>query len=447
MFDSFPFWLARRLSLNTPADHNGDALPRRRSPGVAIAVSGVAVAMVVMTLSVAVVSGFKQRIAEKVSGFNSQITVTADRADMLHNTGGVLMTVDADMLKAIRSALPAGAEITPDIALAGILKTPDDFEGIVMRGPGPGAPREFVEKSLIRGRMPRDERNVDNNEIVLSELTATRLQLDTGARLDAHFFNGGRLVSRRLTVTGIYDTGFGDYDRVYAFAPNSLATRLAGVRDEDDAGDGDGRMKAEAPLLCTTLDINGLHPDSIERVTQRVSTNLMLHSLSAPPSRPMPMVRVDNVFNSGAQYFSWLDLLDTNVVVILVLMALVSAFTLISSLFILILERVSMIGTLKSLGATNSTVRTTFVYLTLRLVLAGMVIGNILALAVILVQEHWHIFPLDPHAYYLDYVPMTLSVSAWLLLNIGTLLTAALTLVLPSHLIATLRPADTIHFD
>lgn len=440
----FAFWLAGRLSLRTPGD-KGMAAGRRRSPGAVIAVAGVAVSIAVMMLSVAIVTGFKQRIADKVTGFNSQISLTADRTDRIANTGGVLMEVNAEMRDALGRALPPHAQVTPDIALAGILKTQDDFEGIIVRGPADGAPRRFIAESIVRGRMPSNERHVDNNEIALSAATAARLQLDTASRVDAHFFTGGRMASRRFTVTGIYDTGFGDYDRMYAFVPNRVAGRLAGV-DDDGAFTATGDV-ADGDVWCTTLDINGLDADSIDYYTDRLNSSLTEMVLESPHRDRLPMMRLNNVHTLGAQYFSWLELLDTNVVVILTLMALVAAFTLVSSLFILILERVSLIGTLKSLGATDGVIRRTFIYLTLRLVLAGMAIGNAVALTVIIVQERWHLLPLDPAAYYLDHVPMQLSWSAWLLLNAGAVAVAVLTLVLPSQLVARLRPADTMRFD
>lgn len=448
----FPFWLGSRLSLRVPADSRGDGDGRfgRRSPGVSIAMLGVGVSVIVMMMSVAVVNGFKQRISDKVMGFNSQITVTADRSDRLSNTGGVLMTVDSAMIATLAGAIPPGAEISPDVVIAGILKTSDDFEGIVLRGPEYGATHAFVRNALLRGRMPAEDDAVDINEIVVSALTARKLDIDTASRVDAHFFNNGRIVSRRLTVVGVYDTGFGDYDRIFAFAPNRLAVRMAGAPAEPDVSstDFDNPHAGLYPgVQCTTLEINGLDTDSIPVVASRIHDALLQLSLAASPGNPLPLLRLDTVYTLAAQYFSWLDLLDTNVAVILTLMALVSVFTLISSLFILILERVSMIGTLKSLGADNATIRRIFVYMTMRIVIAGIAVGNAVALAIIILQQRTHFVPLDPAAYYLDYVPMELGFGTWITLNAGALALSLAALLIPSRLVAGLRPADTMRFD
>ncbi|MBO4945039.1 MAG: FtsX-like permease family protein, partial [Muribaculaceae bacterium] len=154
-----------------------------------------------------------------------------------------------------------------------------------------------------------------------------------------------------------------------------------------------------------------------------------------------------NVLRTGASYYSWLDLLDTNVVVILVLMSLVAAFTLISSLFILILERVRMIGTLKSLGATNGQIRGIFIYMAEKLMLRGLLIGNLIGLGLIWIQHTTHILPLDADAYYLNHVPAEISWQAVLLLNLSVIVVSVLVLILPSHLISTLSPSESIRYE
>lgn len=157
--------------------------------------------------------------------------------------------------------------------------------------------------------------------------------------------------------------------------------------------------------------------------------------------------QVENVLQSGAMYFSWLDLLDTNVVVILILMAVVSAFTLISALFIIVLRNVSAIGLFKALGATNSQIRVIFILIAQKVVILGLLIGNLISVPLILCQTKFHILPLDAEAYYLDFVPMDFSLRDIILLNLSVMIISVIVLILPSHIISRLSPGNTLKYE
>ncbi len=156
---------------------------------------------------------------------------------------------------------------------------------------------------------------------------------------------------------------------------------------------------------------------------------------------------ITDVLETNALYFNWLDLLDTNVAVIIILMTIVSAFTLISSLFIIILERVNMIGLMKALGATNSLIRKIFIYMSERLVIRGIIIGDILAIGIILLQQHTHFLHLDPEAYYLSYVPVEFNWWYLALLNIGVIIVSCAVLIVPSAAISRMTPAKTLRYE
>ena len=163
--------------------------------------------------------------------------------------------------------------------------------------------------------------------------------------------------------------------------------------------------------------------------------------------RTTTLYSVTDVHSTAALYFNWLSLLDTNVVVILSLMSLLTCLTLVSSLYILILRRVNMIGIIKALGAKDSLIRRSFVYLTMRILTMGLLIGNFVGIGIILLQESTGIIPLNPEAYYLDHVPMTLSLPALLILNAGIITVSFLVLIIPSAIITTIPPSRVIKYD
>lgn len=407
---------------------------RDTSTGIIIAVTGIALAMTVMMLSVAVIKGFKNEIRAKVTGFESQLTLTATSED----AGGDAdndMTTEAEPieltteLRKIISSVVSGAEMTPTIIRPGVLKTPGSFAGIVLKAYEGGLSLRFIADHVTQGTMPDFAADSTSNDIVISRLTADRLGLAPGDKADAYFFAQDAMKARRLRIAAVYDTHFDDYDGTYAFASPAMLRRL-------------DRMGA---AQATRIDINGLTSDgAIEPAARSLQTSLLDAYYNG---RVTQVYRVDNVHRRGALYFNWLALLDTNVIVILALMGAVAGFTLISSLFIIILDRVRMIGILKALGATNAMIRHTFIIVAERIVVRGLIIGNLLGLGLIALQAMTHFIPLDAETYYLSYVPVEISWTDVALLNLGVIVAAALVLILPSHIVATISPSRSIRFD
>lgn len=426
-------FIGRRLSFRHVADRAGSSgKGNGASAGVPIAVGGIALAVIIMMISLSVVIGFKQEIRRKITGFSSEITIfpqsrTLSAADPID--------LSDELDSTLRSALPQ-AKYDPIIEIPGILKTDSAFQGVMVKAYRPDAEGyNFIASHIKEGRMPIHADISDSTaaippqpEIALSAVNASRLGLNVGDKIDMHFVTDGSLRTRRVIVSGIYDTHLGEYDARYVYSTPQMARSVARIPETS----------------ATSIEINGIGEDHIMEATSRLSEALLELSARTPGYN---LFGIENVLHTGQAYFSWLELLDTNVVVILVLMSLVSGFTLISSLFILILERVRTIGILKSLGATNRQIRGVFIYMAERLVARGLLLGNVGALSLILLQHYLHIIPLDAEAYFLSYVPVSLDWSSFIILNLTVIAVSAIILILPSHLVATLAPSESMRYE
>lgn len=416
----FELFIARRLRLKSGKSTG------KRSPSVTIAVAGIALAIVIMMIAIVVVLGFKHEIRDKVMGFDAQINIMP--ASVYSNSDNRFIVYNDTLRDLISSTLPQNAEISLSIKQPGILKTDSDFMGVILKGMDNGYNWKFVSDNLAEGKIPDYSCDENKNSIIISRIMSASLGLDVGDRIYAYFFNDNNIRTRRFEIAGIYESHFGEYDRITAFAPIEALQKIS--RLQSDMG--------------SSIEIRGLNPDKIMDNCIALQENIAEACYRQGLSQ---MYQIDNVYHTGALYFNWLDLLDTNVVVILILMAFVSGFTLVSSMFIIILERINMIGVLKSLGASNAQIRRIFIMLTERLVLKGMLFGNIIALSLIFIQSKFHILPLDPEAYYLNYVPVEINWWHIVALNVGVIIISALILVLPSHLVSTISPAKTIRYE
>lgn len=411
-------FIARRLSFRVNRNN-------RRSPGIAVAVAGVAIAIVVMLVTLSVVMGFKHSIRDKVAGFDSQLAIAPIGADGMPEP----FAADATIKNMIADALGGDVEISENISTTALLKTENDFLGVTMRGDSYGSfPSRFVEENIVAGAMPDFGTPESRNDLVISEATAGSLGIDVGDKLLVYFVDGENVRTRRMTVAALYNTSFGERDKLLAYCSLDFLRGVCAM-DSSDVG----------KLCVDNLDYDNLN-DASAMLQQRLADGFYSGELPQ-------FYHVDNVYHSGAVYFSWLELLDTNVVVIILLMSIVAAFTLISCLFILILERVGMIGLLKAIGASNSVIRNIFVYMALRVVLVGLAIGNIVGLIILSLQERWHILPLDPSSYYLPYVPVEINWIHVLILNAVALIVAWLVLIMPTMIISRISPSLTMRYE
>lgn len=391
-----------------------------------IAVAGVTCAVAVMLLTLSVSGGFKSAIRSKLSGFDADIVIQPTYSYDLGIQSQYLQATPQLMHTAAKHC--PGASVSMALKQPGMLKTADDYATLVFTAYGQRHDYTFERGNIIRGRMPDYTGNGGGDSIVISAVTARRLDIDTGMRVDACFFADERIRLRRFTVAGIYSSNFGDYDKNVAYAPLAQLQRVCGL---DSLG-------------ASAIEIRGTVRDDIPTQAQSLQEDFIQQAAqNGADSVPV----VDNITHTGAIYLNWLDLLDTNVIVIFVLMCCVAACTLISSLFILILNNIPTIGILRAIGADRSLVRNIFVLLTLRLVGAGLVSGNIIAMALIWLQSTYSIIPLDPEMYYLDCVPTSWNLTGFLLIDAGVIILSWVILVLPARLASTVSPARTMRYD
>lgn len=414
---SVPFFIARRMSLRTSQ--------RGGSTGLIVAVTGITLSVVVMIVSVAVMTGFRDEIRNKVIGFDSQISIAPKATD---NTAASILLSRAD-LAPIDSILPESAGYTLTARQPAILKTPDNFTGSIIKGVDKDYDWTFIKSNLVDGTIPDYNSDSTIYHIVLSRAIAESLSLSTGEKIDTYFLGSGAYKVRRLKIAGIYDTHFDEYDRNTIFGSLQMLRRIADVPDS-----------------CATIaEINGLPDDeSIDRTEEAISGAFLDEIYSGRTERHYNVVSIHRL---AALYFNWLALLDTNVKVILSLMSLLTVLTLVSSLFILILRRVNTIGILKALGASNRQIRTTFIIMSVRILTRGLITGNLIGIGLLYLQKSTHIIPLNPEAYYLNHVPVVIDWGTIASLNAGIILLSLAVLLLPSAIIATIPPSRAINYE
>lgn len=411
---ALPFYIARRLSLSSGG--------KKSSPAIVVAITAVALSIAVMLASIAIVLGFKREIREKVTGFNSHITLysipQADNDNLVSLTPsmrGLLDKQDYINDYSLEASIPA------------IMKTSDNFKGVYLKSLGGGGQLQFIRDNLEEGKVPDFSKEGNELEVVISRIATNQLNLKAGEKIDTYFITDEVRV-RPLKIAGIYNSHFDSYDDIYIFGNLGLIQKLGGI--ESDKG--------------TTLLI------SVDDFNQVGDYSAMLQNTLTQATADGTLFRVYGVTNAseqGAGYFRWLSLLDTNVIVILILMTFVACVTLISGMLILILDKKNLIGLLRALGMKKSRVKQVFVWLAVRVAVTGMIIGNGLMLALLYCQDRWHFLPLNPEAYYIDFVPVEFNWLAFALLNLGVIVLIYLALILPSSFAARISPSETLKYE
>ncbi|MDE6393237.1 MAG: FtsX-like permease family protein [Muribaculaceae bacterium] len=411
----FSLFIARRLSLSTDG--------RKSSPAIKVSVTAVALSIAVMLASVAVVIGFKREISEKVIGFNSHITLYASPAA---DAGDNILTLTPSLRKILESE-PYVTDFSLGASIPAILKTAENFKGVYLRSLGEGHTSRFIADNLADGRIPDYTKPESKNDIVISSAAARQLGLKTGDMIDTYFISDDIRV-RRLRIAGIYDSHFDSYDQVMIYGALQLIQGIAGL----SANQG------------TSLQIQTDDFAEIDDNTGRLQKTLIDALADGTLYR---YYKAENARTQGAGYFHWLSLLDTNVIVVLTLMAIVAIATLISGMLILILDKKRIIGVLRAIGAPTRKIRNIFIFLAMKVALTGMLAGNIIMLALLWCQDRWHFLPLDPEAYYIDFVPVEISWQAVAALNAACLLLIYASLIVPSRFAAGISPADSMRTD
>ena len=400
-------------------------------PKAPIAMLGVALGIAVMIVSISVVIGFKHTIRDKVVGFSSDIVVsnymTLQTTDQTHP-----INANDSLVKAFQSIKGIKA-VQRYSQKQGVLKTDYDFLGVMFKGIGEDYDTTFIASNIIEGKMPRLSLYKSTQQVLISKTMSDKLQLKIGDRVYAYFLSDDDVRARPFDVVGIYQTNFSRYDEAICFTDLYTISRLNGWEIDKDGGKN---------LNVTGCELITNDFDSIDVVEERV-----IEKVNKTCDSDLNPLTSATVYDMSPQTFAWLDLLDLNVWIILILMICVAGFTIISGLLIIILERTSTIGLLKALGARNSMIRRTFRWLATFIVVKGMIWGNILGIAICLIQKYCGIVKLDATVYYVSEAPIELDWGLIALLNIVTFLITTAILVIPSFFISTVEPAKTMRME
>ena len=391
-------------------------------PAVRIAMIGIALGLAVMILSVAIIIGFKKEIRYKVVGFGSHIQITNFDSNASYESTPI--AVSDTLLQDLR-AYPGVKHVEVFATKPGILKTDNDFQGIVLKGIDADFDWSFFQKNLKEGELFSINSDKSITDVLISKYLADLLHLKVGDSFLTYFVQED-IRARKFTITGLYDTGFQEYDKMIVLADIKQVRRLNGWEKDQVSG----------------LEILLNDFEQLDQVAED-----MYFYMAEKQDRTGNLYYTRSIKEINPMMFSWLSALDTNVVVILILMLAVAGFTMISGLLIVILERTNMIGILKALGENNRSIRKIFLYVSFFLIGKGMLWGNLIGITICLVQYYFRFFKLDPSIYYMDAVPIDLSISSLVLLNIGTLLASMLMMLGPTYLITKIDPVKSIRFE
>ncbi len=426
---SVSFFIARRLSLASEG--------KRLSPAVGVGIAAVALSVIVMACAIAIVEGFKREITSKVAGFNSHIVltpmITGEFADSsseaeLHSGSSASETSNimslTPTLKSILDSRPYVTDYSLQAAVPVIFKTRSDFKGAYIKSLSGEDNLEFVTNSLEQGQIPDYSRPQNRYDIVISSSIASDLGLKAGDKIDTYFITDKILV-RRLNISGVFNSHFDAYDRTFAFGSLPLVQEIGGI----------------GPKEATSIVVSVDDFSKVEEYAADLSGTLIDAYQSGKIYR---LYKITNARESGQAYFHWLGMLDMNVIVVLTLMMIVSVVTLISGMLILMVDKVRIIALLSALGASRRLISRIFIRLSAKIVVIGLLIGDTLSLALLYTQDRTHFLPLDPDSYYIDFVPVEISLPALAILNAAVLVIIWISLILPSRFAGRVAPARTL---
>ena len=416
MMSNWKFFIARRIYRSRAGEKEVS------KPAVRIAMAGIAIGLAVMIVSVAVVIGFKHQVRDKVIGMGSDIVVSSIEGAQLYQMNPVVAN---DSLLSVIQNIPQVSHVQRYATKPGMIMTADNFQGMIVKGVAQEYDWTYLKAHLQEGEIPALTDSVASNRVLVSRSMADKLSLKVGDKLYTYYIEGN-VRARRLTVSGIFQTNFSAFDDYFLITDMYMVRRLNGW-EPDQVGGVEVAVSDYRFLNSVNDDIRG----HIQEQTDRYGA--IYCSRTSEELYP--------------QIFAWLDLLDTNVWVILILMTGVAGFTMISGLLIIILERTQMIGVLKALGANNASIRQIFLSFSVFLIGRGMCWGNVIGLSCCLIQYFFEPIKLDPATYYVNAVPVELHLGWIVLLNVCTLLVSVGMLVGPSYLISHIHPAKSIRFE
>ena len=384
-------------------------------PVIRIAITAIALSLSVMLLSLAIIKGFQNEISDKVIGFSSHIQVNTLSDGNSYESSRLK---NSDSLKVTLESLEGIHRIQTYATKAGIIKTNEEIQGVVLKGVSNDFDPSFLNSILLEGQIPSFGTKQKSNEILLSQTIAKQLNLKLGDDFHMYFVQQPVRV-RKFYIAGIYDSGVAEFDKMLVIGDIGHIQKLNKWSDKDAGG----------------LEIQLTSFDNLEEMSQIIYSTIG-YNLNA-----------STVIDNNPQLFDWLELQNMNVKVILILMLLVGAINMITALFILILEQTQLIGTLKALGSQNWHIRKIFIYHSLYLIIKGMFWGNLIGIVLSLLQHHFQLISLDKSTYYMSFVPIDINVLNIIILNLGTFVMCWLVLIIPSYLISKINPIKAIRFE
>ncbi|CAC9973298.1 ABC transporter permease [Flavobacterium panici] len=407
------YFIAKRLI--TAKDYKSSI----SAPIIKIAISAIAIGIIMMMVSVATGIGLQQKIREKVSAFNGQIIIS----NYDNNNSEITLipiSKKQDFYPNFKS-VPEVSHIQAVASKAGIIRTENAFEGIVFKGVGADYNWNNIKEYLVEGKLPDFSKTL-TEEVIISRFLADRLNLKLGDSFNTFFIKEeqGKLPnSRRFKITGIFSSGFQDFDATYIIGDIRHIQRI-NKWTPDQVGAFEVFVKD-----FTTIKETG------NQIYEQISSNLDTKTITEKYS----------------YIFDWLQLFDFNIIVILAIMILVATINMVVALLVLILERTQMIGILKALGANNWTVRKVFLYNAFYLIVRGLFWGNLIGITLLLIQQQFGIIHLNPENYYVNQAPVYLNWGYIVLLNLLTITVCFLVLLIPSYIITKISPVKAIRFD
>lgn len=408
----FELFIANRLKAGYNMKESSNSMP-----SIGIAVLGMTLALVIMIFSIVIVCGFKKEISNKIYSLDAHIKITKPAYTQSRNSPALLLSDDlTEQVLSINNV--------KSICLIGekpaVLKTNDSFKGVIYKGVADNFDWSYIKNALIDGRIPSDSiKGV--SEVVISNHISKELNLSIGDKVPTYFIDN-KIKARNSIITGIYNTDFEDFDNIFIIGNIRQIQSI----NQWNTNQGD--------YIAVSCDNTG----NIKQVNDNIKELL---------ANEFYQYEATNIVDNNASYFTWLDLLDMNVVIILIIMIIVSSFTLISCLLMIVLERINMIGILKTLGTSNYSIRQIFIITTNRLIWKALILSNFIAIALCYIQDKYHIIKLNPETYYIEYVPVDINWTYIIAFNIAVIIISYLSLLVPSHVISTIEPKKTILFE
>lgn len=404
---SLAYFIAKRI-LNKNKNNFSESI-------IKVSITGIALGIAVMIIAVAIVTGFQKKITEKVIGFGGHIQI--GNFDFNNTIQSNPINTDNQLERKIKN-IKGVKNIQVYAQKAGMIKADNQVQGIILKGVDYNYDWSFFKENISEGKIPEIKKNIKNENVLVSKYLANKLNLKINDKLRTYFITEDNLRARAFIISGIYETGLEEFDKKFIIADISHIQKL---------NNWDSSMVEGYEVLINNFK-------DLDKIAIEVynATNYNLNTNTIKDLHP--------------EIFDWLGLTDMNVIVIIVIISLISSVTIISILLILILDKTNLIGILKSLGASNINIRKIFIYNALYIISKALLIGNLIAILLCIIQLRYGIFSLDQTSYYLKSIPINLNIWHILIINGGSILLCLLALMIPSFIISKISPIKAIKY-